>query len=311
MHKESSQTSVERNSAKYNLYIYCDEGEGRLGNRLFQYASALGIARYSNRKILFSPRLLRLKYLLPNLTLETTNGTCWQNWRRMKESHNSIFDKRFFQLPNKNVTIGKYLQSYLYSKDITNEIFKTFSGINLALIKLVETNFISNAQKDIRTKLLYTNHTTVCVHVRRGDLLEGGGYKGPEPEELLYAMNWMEKRHNQVVFYVASNGMDWCQKHLKRKNSFFSYASFAEEDFVLMQSCDHMIMTFGTFGWWAAWMTSQRGGDVMAYRTPYEPDTYWSRNFDRASNFPGHWWSYQNQSVILFKDVINNTQNEH
>ena len=309
MSKIPRNNSFHMNSTTSNLYIYCDEGEGRLGNRLFQYASALGIARYSNRKILFSPRLLRLKYLLPNLTLETTKKTFWKKWERINEHHNSIFNKRFFHLPNKNVTIGKYLQSYLYSKDITNEIFKTFSGINPALIKLVDMKFIRKAQKEIRTKLLYTNHTTVCVHVRRGDLLMGGGFKGPEPEELLYAMNWMEKRHNQVVFYVASNGMDWCQKHLKTKNVFFSNFTSAEKDFILMQSCDHMIMTFGTYGWWAAWMTSQRGGDVMAFRTPYQQGGWWSKNFDRASNFPGHWWSYQNQSVIQFRHVLKSEHN--
>ena len=46
------------------------------------------------------------------------------------------------------------------------------------------------------------------------------------------------------------------------------------DDFVLLQSCDHVIMTVGTFGWWAAWLTSQRRGTVMYYKDPFPIDSY-------------------------------------
>ena len=47
------------------------------------------------------------------------------------------------------------------------------------------------------------------------------------------------------------------------------YFSSYVDDFVLLQSCDHVIMTVGTFGWWA----SQRGGTVMYYKDPFPIDS--------------------------------------
>ena len=58
-----------------------------------------------------------------------------------------------------------------------------------------------------------------------------------------------------------------------------------------------MIMTVGTFGWWAAWMTSYRGGDVMYYRDPFTVGSFMHGQFNRATYFPEHWLSYGNNLI--------------
>ena len=180
---------------------------------------------------------------------------------------------------------------------------KSFSRIHLNLHnKLIAGRQSLEKAKD-------QNRKTVCVHVRRGDMLKRNLYNIIGAEELLFAMNWMEKRHKGVVFHVASDDLHWSRKYLNKKNVFLSNFTSAEEDFVLMQSCDHMIMTVGTFGWWAAWMTSQRGGDVMFHRTPCKPQSPASVDFDKGSYFLPKWWSYQNQSVIQFRDLIHTRKN--
>ena len=290
--------------SKPNLYIYYAGGIGRLGNLMFEYASALGIARHNNRSIVFrsTSKLVRLKKLLPTLHLNTKKNNFLKDSKQIKEKHANMFDRRFFTLPETNVTIDGYLQSYKYFESISEEIFETFSKINPTVLNAVER--LREKLKKEATSLFPQNVTTVCVHVRRGDILKMNHYAVVEPEELHFAMNWMERRHEKVIFYVASNDLQWTSTHLKKKNVFFSCATSAEEDFVLMQSCDHMIMTVGSFGWWAAWMTSQRGGNVMAYGNPYKPLSPLSIGCDRTSYFLPHWWSYQKQSVIQFKDVF-------
>ena len=216
------------------------------------------------------------------------------------------FDERFFNLPKTNVTIGGYLQSFKYFENVSEEIFKTYSDINQQLLEKVKS-FKDSVNQEARKMLSYHSPTTVCLHVRRGDFITKSyvdvGHKVPTSEELHFAMNWMERKFKEVIFFVASNDINLCHRYLKNENVFISNFTSAEDDFTLMQSCDHMIMTVGTFGWWAAWMTSHRGGDVMYYRDPFSVRGWKYDHFDRVTHYPAHWLAYLNNSVILSKDL--------
>ena len=123
-------------------------------------------------------------------------------------------------------------------------------------------------------------------------------------EDVYFAMNWMERKFKQVIFFVASDGHEFCRKNFPQENVFVSNMKSDLEYFILMQSCDHVIMTVGTFGWWAAWMMSQRGGNVMYYRRLFTFGSHIHKKFSRHSHFPGHWLSYGNDSVIELKVLI-------
>ena len=244
--------------------------------------------------------------MFPDLNLNKEAPPSWDKWARIKERKILYFDDRFFNLPESNVTIGGYLQSFKYFENVSKEIFKIYSNINPYLLKKVKS-FKESAKQEARKSLSYHNSTTVCVHVRRGDIASkvnvDRGFKVPKAEDMHFAMKWMERKFNQVLFFIATNDKDWCQMHLKKENVFISNFISAEDDHTLMQSCDHMIMTLGTFGWWAAWMTSQRGGDVMYYRDPFIPGSRIDCQFERKTHYPGHWLAYTNNSVIQSKDV--------
>ena len=216
------------------------------------------------------------------------------------------FDERFFNLPETNVTIEGYLQSFKYFENVNEEIFKTYSDINPQLLEKVK-RLKESVKQEVRKRLSYQSPTTVCLHVRRGDFITKGfvdaGHKVPTSKDLHFAMKWMERKFKQVIFFVASDDKTWCHRYLKKENVFISNFPSAEDDFTLMQSCDHMIMTVGTFGWWAAWMTSHRGGDVMYYRDPFNVGGWKYDHFDRMTHYPGHWLAYMNNSVIQSKDL--------
>ena len=252
----------------------------------------------------YKANLIRLNRLLPNLNLNKSTPNSWNKWTKMHEKRMLYFDERFFNLPETNVTIGGYLQGFKYFENISEEIFKTYSDINPQLLEKVK-RFKVSVNQAARKRLSYHSPTTVCLHVRRGDYLSKksveAGLKVPTPADLHFAMKWMEEKYKQVLFIVASNNKNWCHRYLKKENVFISNFISAEDDFTLMQSCDHMVMTVGTFGWWAAWMTSHRGGDVMYYRDPFTPGSRKDRHFDRVSHYPGHWLAYGNNSVIQSK----------
>ena len=287
-----------------SLYIYYDADVGRLGNLLFGLASAYGIAHQSKRQLICKSDLKELNRLLPNLEIDIK--TLPGSWEKLHEKAMARFDAQILDLPKDNVTISGYLQSFKYFEDVSEEIFKTYSDINPPVLEKVKS-FKESVRQEAKKRLSYHNPTFVCLHVRREDFLlkmnVDLGYKVASEEDINFAMNWIQKKYKQVLFIVASNGKSWCERHLKKENVFISNFTSAEDDFTLMQSCDHMIMTVGMFGWWAAWMTSHRGGDAMYYRNPFTVGSFMHGQFNRATYFPEHWLSYGNNSVMESKDV--------
>jgi galactoside 2-L-fucosyltransferase 1/2 len=69
--------------------------------------------------------------------------------------------------------------------------------------------------------------------------------------------------HSDVIFFVASDDLEWCKVNLKGADVVFSPGLPAEEDFATLVECDHIIISSGTFGWWAAWLN---GGVVLYYK---------------------------------------------
>ena len=110
-----------------SLYIYYDADVGRLGNLLFGFASAFGIAHHSNRQLICKSDLNELNRMLPNLEMDIK--TLPDSWERLPEKAMARFEAQFLDLPKDNVTISGYLQSFKYFEDVSDEIFKTYSDI--------------------------------------------------------------------------------------------------------------------------------------------------------------------------------------
>ena len=286
-------------------YIYLEPLEGRLGNCLFFFASASGIAHHTNKTLICNWCLSKLIHLLPKLERKYRAPEIDKNFTFRTEKLMIKFDKDLLNLPKGNAQLHGYLQSFKYFENIREIIFKSYSKINPEILKNV-ARYKWKVQEQVRSVFSYHKPTTVCVHVRRGDLLSFKhlGYMTVPAEDIKFAMAYMEKKFSQVIFFVASDDPQWCQEHLKKKNVFLSNLTSPEEDYTLLQSCDHMIMTTGTYGWWAGWMTSYRGGEVMYYRYPMTVGSALWKHFERATHYPGHWLSYGNNSIVMSRDIV-------
>ena len=119
------------------------------------------------------------------------------------------------------------------------------------------------------------------------------GRKTASTEEIKFAMKFMKEKFKHVTFIVLSEDKNWCAKHLGKANAFISNFTANVDDFVLLQSCDHMIVTVG---WWAAWLTSQRGRTFMYYRDPVGSEMY--NMCKRYNHYPEDWLAYDNSSVL-------------
>jgi len=105
----------------------------------------------------------------------------------------------------------------------------------------------------------------VAVHIRRGDFLQRRkirkGFTTATPRYLRRATGYFVERFARVQFVVASNDIPWCRLHLRslfpdpdRVNVTFSEGHSAGEDLALLTSCNHAVISTGTYGWWAAWL---------------------------------------------------------
>ena len=288
----------EETTAPRWLYIYIS-GNGRFGNLLFQYVSSVGIANHNNRIPLFGSRMMPVKEAFPNLEINITNRSP-QRWKNVNEKSAYDFENVFFNLPMENTVLNGFLCSFKYFEKIWSHLSVALLTFNESLTSRAQY-LIKNVTKQYMERTGGIAPKSVCVHVRIGDKgiqkTKRAGYKTAKAQDILTAMKYMESTHKHVVFIVASDTKQWCKKHLRRHNVYISNMASYQEDFVLMSSCDHMIMTVGTFGWWASWLTSQRGGTSMYYNHPFVTGSYLDKMFDSKDHFPADWIPYNRTAV--------------
>ncbi|ELU12036.1 hypothetical protein CAPTEDRAFT_94631 [Capitella teleta] len=120
--------------------------------------------------------------------------------------------------------------------------------------------------------------TSVAVHIRRGDFitrnLQRNGFAVASLGYLIRAMERFKKKDPNVFFVVASDDIKWARNHLTGIDVKFSVGLSAAEDFALLANCDHIIISSGSFGWWAAWLN---GGMTIYYKGfPRKGSRLWS-----------------------------------
>ncbi|PVD20579.1 hypothetical protein C0Q70_18735 [Pomacea canaliculata] len=268
----SSKTFASLNSLNRSKVI-CGSFSARLGNQMFQYASLLGIALKTNRIPVFLKTSSLLYDVLRNTSIIDNSvkysNQCHENF--IREPVCCKFFPRFFELdPNKNYTIGKFLQSWRYFFEHEAEIREALK---------FKDSVVSQARKVVDSLRQKYNRTLTGVHVRRGDYLTNvKGYKAAPLEYLLHAMDYVRKRFGDVTFVVSSNDVTWCQEQFANTSdvTVLSANSTPAVDMMTLASLDHMIMTVGTYGWWASFLNP---GVTVYYRDFVDPGTPLSKQF--------------------------------
>ena len=80
-------------------------------------------------------------------------------------------------------------------------------------------------------------------------------------EHFKFGMDYFRKKYPHPIFYVVSDEPQWCETHLDMdRDDTFLVADYAAADLALLVSCDHVIMSYGTFGFWGSFLS---GGQVL------------------------------------------------
>ena len=266
-----------------------DMRDGRgLGNTMWLYASAYGIAKHNGMKLLLRkafdiPSNIFKLDVLPNVY--DNDGIRFINWTVVSDIDfvepccdwmlfkESLYD---FTKHNgcRNLKLIGYYQSWRYFTDYEADIRRQFI-FSTKVHRKVQV-FLRNVTLDWRAaKRSVSNETSrpvyVGVHVRLGDWnYDNVTYLR---EYLLDAMSHFVQIYPNTMFVVCSNNIHWCRSNLQamsRLNVNYTvvFSPFIDRllDMALLSSCNHSIITAGTFGWWAAYLA---GGTTLYYsRTP-------------------------------------------
>ena len=251
-------------------------GPGRLGNKMFQYASLIGIARRNGFKpYAYSSDVLASVFDISHLTHIEHKTLPY-----LGEHSSSEYDSCLEVVPrNESYLLTGYYQSWRYFANVKSEVKKEFQFKDFIMREV--RAFLNSSQ--------FKNRTTIGVHVRRGDtklhMSVKKGYTTAPKEYFLQAMAYFRNKYPDAVFVVCSDGMSWTKQNIVGKDVLYSHRK-AEVDLAVLAHCQHSVISTGTFGWWAAWLA---GGETIYYSNFPANNSWLATQYKNEDYMPQNW----------------------
>lgn len=275
---------------------------GGIGNIMFEYASVFGLAARHNKSFAvsltdetsranfaglaaaFELDAVPVKRFVPGFAA------------RVDEVGWGVHDERtdepsFF---NRSLAFYGYRQSWKYfnaCSDAVRLAFRFRPELRSAAADFLAAQASAAAGRRRRRGTLF-----IGVHIRRGDMLRHRDlYTLAPPSYVLKAMDVYETRYggdHDLIFVVATNDRKWSSSALDlrsvRPGDSVVYTAFNSTlDLAVLSSCNHSIVTVGTFGWWAGWLA---GGDVVYYKDFIQASSGLYSTYRAADYYPP-WWT--------------------
>ena len=262
----------------------------RLGNQMFQYAAAKGLAvrngtivkidrRYYKRR---APKGFKYEldaFNVPQLFISKkeikeytglSDRLVHKVIRKMYKAHqkknkNYMYYEPFFHYDEKVESLGDkiylrgYWQSFKYFEHIQDIIRSEFTFRNPV-----------NKETDLFAKQII-NSNSVCVSVRRGaDLdLPENRKKFARCNEDYYqnALSILAENEKSLTLFVFSDEIEWCRANLRFDfPTVFVFKKFGTPVYYLqlISMCKYFIIPVSTFPWWGAWLADYEYKKVIA-----------------------------------------------
>ena len=231
---------------------------GRLGNRMYEYAGALGIA-YRNGLSLGIPRGSGLFNCFGTITAperDVTKATLASEYHP-QDLH---FSPESFHIKNKYTYLNSLMQSWKYFGHVDEIIRREF------IFHEKYRRFADDFLRKVDNNESYS--TFITVQVRRTDFVKD--YKhminGITLGYIKSAMEAYSLAFPRPIFIVVSDDIPWCKANLPpltHHSIHFSESHDSCEDLSLLTHANHSIISAGSsYGWWGAYLAN---GHVTYY----------------------------------------------
>jgi len=222
---------------------------GRLGNLMFEHASAYGLAQQANVPFCidrgnseFSFSVLRETFVGPFPPYCTHRGAA-----SIAEAGYAMHDARIagmLRQTNTPATLNGYFQSWRYFEGIAPAVRSLFT---------FKPDVMAQARTAINRERNQQYVGVVGIHVRRGDYMKYGYLRFP-PASYFESAMVLFPRHQ---FIVLTEDIAWCREQLFFMNNAVKIMPAGRAgpvDMAILTLCDGIILTLGTFGWWGGWL---------------------------------------------------------
>lgn len=264
---------------------------GRLGNNLFQIATAYSLAKKYNEKccIVIDKKICDLHEfllqfqdnILRNAYHNITNIDQLSNFERIREK--SYFyqniELEYQTIKKENILLDGYWQSYKYfDETFIKSIFQP-------------STIIIN---EIKEKYPLQGRLT-AINVRRGD------YLNLIDKYPLCLSNYFKRATKLIInetdkFICCSDDIEWCKKEFG-ENYFGKEIIYVESQpiyiqFYIMTLCHNIIISNSTFSWWAAFLNIHDNKKVFYPKHWYYP--YDKKKLSSRDLIPQEWIAINN-----------------
>jgi hypothetical protein len=261
---------------------------GGLGNQLFQYAAAAGVAHRLKAEL----RVNSAEFRQPGLRElgihhfgihwsecrhQSNRGALHRIARRLRSVRSDPLSRaeiindhgRGYIARLDTVGTSCYLDGYFQS-------WRHLAHPNPFDVDRVSGPGRDRYLRDVRA----TN--AVAVHIRRGDYLH-------LPGQLILQKDYYDRSRALLPagdhrFFVFSDDPAAAQAELHDwKNTVFVHGTSPAEDILLMSECRNFIIANSTFSWWGAWLSKAAGKTVVAPIDSVVPmDVFYPPEWKRA-----------------------------
>lgn len=276
-------------------------GMARLGNLMFGHASMLGIADRNRFGPIVSAKNNKLIDTFNLRSRSRTIDRAAGGWHTCKEKLASGYDPGLAGISRSlgNIMLFGYFQSWKYFQHMRERIVKEFAFKKpIASRAAQRMRHVLNRGFPASTadSSLWSSVVWIGVHVRRGDMLEevavDQGYTVATSDYIERAMKYMERRLNgsRLLFVVISDEITWCKKNIRSRRlhpvEFPHLITNSAVDLAILASCNHTIITVGTFSWWAGYLA---GGITVYYKDYPAPNSTLAETFRAGDYFHPSW----------------------
>ncbi len=283
-----------REPAQENIvspHIYMNPA-GDLGNQMFEIASLFGIATKTGRQP-FMSTLSEVYLVFANANQSVTARDPKENVGILFERKQGGFNENLFNLPQTDLVLCCYLQSWRYFSGLERDIRHMFK---------FRIHIQDRAQRILMqsTKQYYSSMsipsgkrlrlTYIGVHAKHKYLTSDGdikkGYRLPSAKYYHKAMDYYRRHFSNTLFIVTSDDIHWCKAQLSSSDVYLVEGQHSAINLAVLSMTNHTVISTGAFSWWAGWLA---GGQVIYYRNWLKPGSDAEQLYNSRDYFLPNW----------------------
>ncbi|XP_013391309.1 galactoside 2-alpha-L-fucosyltransferase 2-like [Lingula anatina] len=289
--RTSTAASIQRPS---EAFILARGMGGRLGNQMFEYATAYALALSNNMTVRLHADFFRDVIKIFNLkdkALDVSNFDDYpfEEYKVLQcEAETTSYNPNFKNISRTKTMVLGYCQSWMYFIHVKEQIRRRFS-FSKSVMKTA-TNFIKHAIKVHKME----SPVVIGIHVRRGDHVSDWGmeygYVVPNRTYFQRAMWYFDKRYINTLYLIISEDTNqtptWAEVNIVHPRLLHGSKQAAEVDLAILSLCNHTILSAGSFGWWGAFLN---GGEAVYFNQWPRPGSQVSAEV-RGNEYFCPWW---------------------